>query len=277
VTFVPSHCTKYISGKKNTNSPKNQLRKEYFSLCKIFYSIKNIETNNYYKIPFVLYFYSMKLLLFLSSVILTVGCVENSADFLEPQPSGAKNLESFPKSLFGNYQNIVNNEKIIITDKLLIKSGAWEINASKHEIDTSSDFELLNDTLIDLKEKLKIPVIFRNDSVFGSMPWQDTVFVLSESSPLRKMKEFYILNNFTCDSIWKVARLEEVKNKGIVISIINSNKEIEALKRLTKLYEIELKNDTIVSYKLKPTQKEFKQMLNSKELFTDSEIYSIIH
>ena len=211
----------------------------------------------------------------LISLVLLTSCLENSPGFLEPQPADSKNLNSFPKKLHGKYR-IDDEENLTITKYSIMQWGSSPISMSMTEIDTNDMLVLKNDSLFDLESNERILVVTRNDSVFGTISWNDTAFYFSENFILRKLKTNYLLNEYTKDSIWKVVRLRCQKPNNIEFATISKKKELDELKKYTSLYNIELKNDTIVDYALKPTRKEFALMLSSDELFTDKEIYEKI-
>ena len=214
----------------------------------------------------------MKNLIVLLIPILLAGCLENSPGFLEPQPTDSKNLKAFPKKMRGDY-SMNEKENLSISQFMIIQWGMEDIDLSMAEIDSNSQLIIKNDTLYDIEDGEKIFVEIRNDSLFGSMYWSDTAFTISDINIIRKCDDFYLLNEYTKDSVWKVVRMKFDKTPKIEFATINKKNEAEELKKFTTLLNIEMKYDTIVDYRLKPTKEEFKQMLSSDNLFTDKEEY----
>lgn len=215
------------------------------------------------------------LIYLLLSIILLPSCLENSPAFLEPQPSEAKNLHSFPKKLRGSYR-IDEKENLSISKLSIIQWGTNTYSFSLAEIDTNELLILKNDSLYNLENDETMEVTIRNDSVFSIVNWKDTAFYISEKHILRKSKTHYILNESAKDSTWKVVRLQIIKPNKIELSTMDKKEELNIIKEYTTLYDVELKNDTIVNFSLKPTHKEFSLMLSSDKLFTEKEVYERI-
>ena len=203
-------------------------------------------------------------------VILCCSCVEKSVDFLEPQPANTKNIKQFSPELMGIYESLEGDSKMEIQKTCIIESGNYDIKLSKAELDTSKEFILKDNILFSTADNTQIAVQQRNDSVFGLVPWTDTAFLISQSNLLRKLKGYYFLNEYTSDTVWKVVRMK-LEDKVLLMATMNKKKEADEIKKYTTLYYVAMNNDTITSYKLKPSKKEFKKMVDSKLLFTDQQ------
>jgi hypothetical protein len=200
------------------------------------------------------------------------SCLENSPGFLEPQPAHTKNLKSFPRKLRGTYI-MDDQEKLIISKFMIEQLGKESIEMSLAEVDTSPELIIKNNKLVDLESRDEIPVIIKNDSVFGDIAWNDTTFQISNIHVLREYMNYYILNEFTSDSVWKVVRLRILQPGTIEFATIHKNRELEELRKITELHAVEMKNDTISNYLLNPSKEEFILMLSNENLFTDKETY----
>lgn len=214
----------------------------------------------------------MKNLIFILIPILLSSCLDNSPSFLEPQPTNTKNIKTFPKKICGDFSS-KDDENLTISRHMIVQWGIENIGLSQAEIDTNTNLYIKNDTLYNIEDENKTQIEIRGDSVFGLVNWSDTVFFLSNKHIARKCAGFYILNEYTKDSVWKVVRLKYSKIGEIEFALINKKKEINNIKTHTKLLNIEMKNDTIINYNLKPTKKEFIEMLSSDKIFTDKVYY----
>jgi hypothetical protein len=219
----------------------------------------------------------MKILPFiLVSLLLLSSCLENSPDFLEAQPTDSKNLKKFPRKLHGNFK-VDDDEVLTISKFMILQTGLENIEISLMEIDTNEALFIKNDTLFDSEEGDKIPIKILHDTAFGIYDWIDTAFHISDKNILRKFKGQFFLNEKQDDNLWKVVKLRLIKSDGsIEFATIHAKNEAEEVKNITPLIDIEAKNDTINHYKLKPTKKELRLLIQSTNTFTDKEVYKRI-
>jgi hypothetical protein len=202
--------------------------------------------------------------------------MENSPEFLEPQPADTKNLKSFPNKLRGNYQ-FEDDEILSISKYMIIQSGEEKVSVPLTEIDTSAELFIRNDTLYEKDDTKGVFVEVTNDTAFGSYLWIDTAFTLSNVNILRKIKGNYLLNEKQENKpTWKVVKMQLLKNRDLVFSTIDMKQEIDAIERCTHLINPQVKNDTITNFSLQPSKKEFLLMLESDSIFTDKQVYKMV-
>lgn len=202
-------------------------------------------------------------------IISFFGCRENareisSADFYfdVPQPDGKRELGAIPRKYRGEYiEESDMNRKLIINDKYIIsvKSGSAIIPKDALKDSLNEDFSYRNGKIYsglgvyDVTEK--------NDSLYLSVTFSDTLFALSASNKLKRLNGELILNRR--DSLfWKINILNLRKDTLHWWWNLNSKEDYIALKSVVK--NVTINADTTV-VNLQPTKKEFKKILNLTE------------
>ena len=214
----------------------------------------------------------MKQFYFILVALLVNACLDNSPEFLSPQPSDKKNLKQFPGKLRGKYY-IDRDKSLTIYRYHITQQRVEELKTSLNDISTDTNLFLKNDTLFDKASNEKVAVTLKNDSAFGYYEWIDTAFFISEKHLLRKYRKCYLLNERTKDSLWKVVKLEKTGNSEITFSVISMKAEAISVRKYTDLINPKIKKDTIVNFSLDPAKDEFIKMLSAEDLFTDKEVY----
>jgi hypothetical protein len=205
------------------------------------------------------------------SMIIIYSC-DYGILYEKPQPDNSIDLRTFPASLMGSFIDDSNKTLLQIDTLRIIKITRSEFAVSKAEIDTVADCKLEGDQLYvnDLNSYFPVKVI--NDSVFGKIEIPDTLFTLSKTNVLRKMKKDYFLSIGHKSGYWQVVRLRVHSDKLIEFSVIPLKVDYEILNHITPVRKIKDFNDSIEYYLISPSPYEFKTLLK-KGLFNQTEIY----
>jgi hypothetical protein len=202
---------------------------------------------------------TIKSLLILSCLIFA-GCSPTIL-FNSPQPEGKKDLYHFPARYLGEYEEI-GDSSIFVLEKYLIRERyPLDISAPRSEIDTSKEF-ILRDNIVYISETgEEVPVITRNDSIFGTYITYDTVFCITDENLLRKFKGYYFLNIMNDKEEWIVYKLKFEKDGRASLCDISKDDEIDGLKEITTIVEEQNDKGKVIKYIIKPEQEEFKQII----------------
>jgi hypothetical protein len=129
------------------------------------------------------------------------------------------------------------------------------------EIDTSQDV-ILEDNLLYVKESgERIPVTFRNDSVFGTLTTYDTTFFISDKGTLRKFKGYYFMNFKQDEDQWMVYKLKFTKDGSATLCGISKDEEIDQIKTIFTVEEIKNDKGEGQKYIIKPEKGDFKKLI----------------
>lgn len=207
------------------------------------------------------YFCLVGILLFLSA------CAPKNAQmvgisFNQPQPEGINNLKETPSSYIGSFYDKDSN--LLEVDKnYFILKYVWISKISKHEADTSKDCQIENQHIIIKSLNEKWPFTIKDDTLYMKHYYSDTLYNF-KSDIIRKFKGYLILNK-KYDDLWSV-QIVSIKSKEL--KILNFAPE-DIFEKLTKLSNAEVQTDEtkaiVVNRFLKPTRKQFENLLNYKD------------
>lgn len=194
-----------------------------------------------------------------------VAC-EDVVKFEEPQPVGKKGLNQIPGRLRGTYFSAsdstfltINKTQIIewvdIESRTLIDSLDIEIDSTKITGQTSDSIQI-SEGAYTLSFKF-LP----GDSVIVYYSYKYTIFEISHDHLLKRFKGHYFLNYRRTDNNWRVRRLT-LNNDDLSFSRIRVPEDITQLKEITEVQELKSDSVKVISYKLNPTRKELKRLMN---------------
>lgn len=202
-----------------------------------------------------------KSILFLISCCLIIAACSPTVLFNGPQPAGKKDLVQFPSRYWGEYETIEDSSVYLIEKYMIRQRNIIDINVPRTEIDTSKDVILEGNILYVKETGEKVPVTFRNDSVFGTMTTYDTTFFISDKGILRKFKGNYFLNFKQDKDQWMVYKLKFDKNGTATACGISKDDELDQIKEITTVEEIKNEKGEDVKYIIKPEKGDFKKLI----------------
>jgi len=203
--------------------------------------------------------------IFLISLFL-LGCSDNTVYFDKAQPENVKDLNQFPKSYLGNYED--GNTKILTIEKnLIIEKYTYSYVYTKNEIDSNQNYIIKNDYILDKESNKKLLYKNLNDTFIIQETFIDTIFKISEYNVIRKFKGNLILN-YNNNDLWRVEILSLEKK----VLHHRSFTTTEIFNKLSKISDNQVITDSTqtdtLKMILKPTKKEFKEMLDYRDSLT---------
>ncbi|WKL48244.1 hypothetical protein Q1W71_00405 [Flavobacterium pectinovorum] len=190
--------------------------------------------------------------------------------FENPQPINDSELNSFPSKFKGLY---IGKDSIFIRieESRILREYYYKFKVHRQKMDSlRSEYDLVDGDLITKDTKDKFKVYKKGDSIELVKKNIDTLFRLSYNQKLKRINRQLVLN--TRDSVfWKIRIISLEKNilrfKDIYLP--------EDLKKLDSLTAIKGKMLDSLSYLIKPTRREFKNILKLKHFGGDRE-YKIV-
>jgi hypothetical protein len=201
-----------------------------------------------------------KILMFILSCLIITACSPTIL-FNSPQPANKRDLVQFPPRYLGEYIK-TEDSSFTVLEKYLVKEQYFsDIKAPRSEIDTSKKFILRDDMVYIPETGEEVPVIFKNDSVFGKYITYDTIFHISDENILRKFKGYYFMNIRNDEEEWAVYKLKFSKDGKVSFCGISEEDEIDRLKELTTILEEKNDKGEVIKYIIKPEKGDFKQII----------------
>ena len=186
--------------------------------------------------------------------------------FESPQPDNDVELDRFPHKFRGIYKNEDSTFLKIDEDRIIATYFA-KYKIHKSEIDSmKSDYLIFKNKIIRKDSKQSIYMSSKGDSLELTEVYLDTIFRFSYNQKVKRINGQLILS--TRDSIfWDIEFLSLEKNRLKFKNIYLP----DDLKKLDSVTSIKAKMIDSMSYLIKPTRKEFKNILKIKNLGYDQE------
>lgn len=216
-----------------------------------------------------------KIILLIVVVSLIISCKKADAAeeyeglvfyFENPQPVNDFEMNSFPSKFKGLYIN-PDSTFLRIDDNRIYKEYYFKFRIHKQKLDSlKSEFDVVDGKLIFKDMKYKFDVFKKGDSIELSRKEIDTLFRLSYNQKVKRIDGHLVLS--TRDSFfWKIQIVSLEKNV-LKFKRIYLPKDLQKLDSVTA---IKAKILDSLSYMIKPTRKEFKNILKIKNLGDESE------
>jgi hypothetical protein len=214
----------------------------------------------------------LKQIIIVTSLALFSACGP-SITFEEAQPANTKALSKFPKNVQGNFISEDQASIVTISDDIVLRAYDYTVKTAKDSLPFM--LHLRHDTLFSNEGEGSVfatNVKIAGDSIITDVRYTDTLFMITDSSVLKKFKGHYFLNErFRADGnaySWSVRKLS-VEKGVLTITEIGSQKDLDDLRAITEI------TDTTAT-KFAPTRKQFKQFLETKD-DGDGEKFTRIH
>lgn len=221
-----------------------------------------------------------KIFLILTLIVISSSCkkADAAADydgvkfyFENPQPINDSELNSFPSKFKGLYRSKDSTFLRIEEDRIL-REYFLKFRVHRKEMDSlKSEYNLVDGKLItsDTKDKFDIKVV--GDSIELFQKIEDTLYRLSYNEKVKRINGQLILS--TRDPLfWQIEMISLEKNVLKFKSIYLP----QDLQKLNSITAIKGKMLDSLSYLIKPTRKEFKNILKIKNLGNDREYTKVL-
>lgn len=214
-----------------------------------------------------------KLFLFLfATAVMGCDAKYESVDFLEPQPGESKNESAFNRKYRGTYNGEDGSKLFILEDKI-VRKKIHNILFSRADVDSTFPGNRNNDEELKMyieNQDMKLLKI-SGDSILAQHQDIDTIFKISENQLCRSLKGSYFLNYNYGEGRWKVQRLDLEKNR-LSLSMIMPDDSLFHLLPVEEKTIIKNDSGEIVTYQMKPTQKELKKLIKDNA-FEEFEVW----
>nr|WP_315220963.1 hypothetical protein [uncultured Flavobacterium sp.] len=185
--------------------------------------------------------------------------------FTDPQPLNDSELNGFPSKFRGLYEN--DSTFIRIEEDRILKEYFYKSRFHKKFLDSlKQDYNVLGNQIIDNQTNEKLDLYTKGDSLEIVKKNIDTLFRFSYNQKAKRINGQLVLS-FRDSIFWTIRTISLEKN-------ILRLKDIYLPEDLTKLDSVTTTKGKMldsISYLIKPTRKEFKNILKIKHLGTDFE------
>jgi|GEM_PF-343070 len=201
--------------------------------------------------------------LFLFACLISISSCLPEFYFEEPQPHQKKNQKKFKKDYRGTYICLLDSSTLFILEDKIIQQQSFSAKMLQSDIDSIEQIELKDGFIYSSHLKKPIPTTLKEDTVLFDWIIDTTFFEIAEGQLLRHFKGYYFLNYIDTNKLWTVKTLFLDEEDQLSIgSLFFAKAEIEAIKEITKATPIYNSAGKITNYKLRPTRKELKKILD---------------
>lgn len=210
--------------------------------------------------------------LILALVIITVSCRKADAImcdgcltfyFENSQPANDSELNGFPSKFKGLYEN--DSTYIRIEEDRILKEYFYKSRIHKNFLDSlKQDYNVVGNQIIDKQTNEKLDLYTKGDSLEIVKKNIDTLFRFSYNQKAKRINGQLVLS-FRDSIFWRIRTISLEKN-------ILRLKDIYLREDLVKLDSVTTTKGKMldsISYLIKPTRKEFKNILKIKHLGID--------
>ena len=192
--------------------------------------------------------------------------------FDQPYPIGEDDLTTIPKAYQGSF--ICESDSALLTiaeNDVTIKKENYFLLPLKY-VEERDDCNIDGNEMFVSGRQECIPVEFVNDSIVrGYVVEYDTLFVMGEESVARMYNGHVVLSRELKDDQWGVSLLSLESNGDIVYRAMTDKTKIRNVGEITKMENITVKGDKNDRYKIRPTMKQFDELLQDEKIFIDCE------
>ncbi|MEM9547651.1 MAG: hypothetical protein AAGA77_16845 [Bacteroidota bacterium] len=192
--------------------------------------------------------------------------------FDQPYPLGEDDLIELPSKYTGTFI-CESDSNLLIIDKheITLKKENFFLMPLK-DVEERPDCTIDGDEMYVEGREECIPLEFVNDSIVkGFVEEYDTLFVMSKGSVARMYNGHVVLSKEMRDGQWAVSLLSLEENSDVTYRAITDKTKIKNIGRITAMENITTTEDKNERYKIKPTMKQFDELLQDKKVFIECE------
>ena len=197
--------------------------------------------------------------LFICALLVLLSGCDARVRFESPQPEGGNDFQFIPEKLHGTYWSGSDSTFLLIDSQQIIEKTEIPFKVHKHEVDSTEGFAIEDDQLVDIDRGLKIDIEFEGDSITGSLIWEDTLFTFSKQHKLRGFKGHFFINRSKGD-YWIVEKMTLQRGGRLSLSGI-SPEDMDKIKEITEVVEVESRSGKVVAYRLQPSRRELRKIV----------------
>jgi len=195
--------------------------------------------------------------------------------FDQPYPIDGEDLVEIPLAYQGTF--------ICESDSSLLTIAARDITVRKEnyfllpvkDIEQREDCNIQGNEMYVSGRAECIPLEFVSDSlVKGFVIEYDTLFVMAEGSVARMYQGHVILSQELKDGEWAISLLSLENNADVKYRAITDKTKIKTISRITPMENITVESDKKDRYKIRPTMKQFDELLHNEKVFIECEYLS---
>ena len=202
---------------------------------------------------------------------LMISC-DPAVVFNSPQPEGVEIQDNFDPEFRGTFMCESDSSIVVVDTHIVYKRHWYDFAIPKERVEEDPNIIRSGDLLY-IKDKGKCAIYkVQNDSIFGSLPLTDTLFMMDgKTHVLKSYKGHQILSLKMNEGKYEVAVLSLDEDLNIQLKYATLPGELEQLEQITPVEDIS--HDEVEQYMIRPTRMEFDEILRQEIVFETCEYF----
>jgi hypothetical protein len=208
--------------------------------------------------------------IFIMLCIVTVVSCTPPVVFDQAYPSDKENLKSIPKQYQGAFICESDSALVVITDHIITLHREHFFNTKIKYVEEREECKIVDDKMYVSGRLECIPITMVNDSmVRGTFQETDTLFFMEKGSVARLYKGHLVINQEIKHKEWAISLLSPENGGDITYKAITEKTKIKNVSKVTHTTEITVNKGKKPRYKIRPTMKEFDELLTDDKVFIE--------
>ena len=205
-------------------------------------------------------------------LLIFIGGCTPPVVFEQPYPTDKPNLAGIPQEYQGAFICESDSSLVIIAERDITVHKSHYFRTQLSRVDQRDDCRIENDKMYIAGREECIPLSIVSDSVVqGVFHEVDTLFVMSSKSVARYYEGHLVISQELQTVEWAVSLLSRQLGGDVTYRAITDKTSIKEVKRITQATDITRSTDKKPRYRVKPTMREFEDLLKSQKVFVECE------
>lgn len=198
--------------------------------------------------------------------------------FDQPYPIGEEDLIEFPELYTGSFICESDSALLLIQKNEIVIRKENYFKLPLKYVEEREDCNIEGEEMYVSGRAECIPLEFVNDStVQGIVVEHDTLFSMGDKAVARMYHGHLVLSQEIEDFEWAVSFLSLEKNSDIVYRAITDKTKVAEVGKVTAMEDITTKEDKNNRYKIKPTMKQFDELMHHEKVFVECEYLTRVY
>jgi hypothetical protein len=192
--------------------------------------------------------------------------------FDQAYPPNQEDLKSIPEFFQGAFICESDSALLLISKNYISLHQTHYFNTDMKYIEQREDCKIVDDKIYVTGREECIPITIVNDSlVRGSYTDTDTLFMIQKGSVARIHNGHLVINQELKPREWSISLLTPELGGDITYKAITDKSKIKSIAKVTRMADITTENDDSPRYKVRPTMKEFDELLAADNILIECE------
>ncbi len=204
-------------------------------------------------------------------IVIVMSCTPPVV-FDQAYPSDQEDLKSIPKQYQGAFICESDSALVIISDSSITLHREHYFNTKIKYVEEREECKIVDDKMYVSGRLECLPISMVNDSmVRGTFQETDTLFIMEQGSVARLYNGHLVINQKIKHREWAISLLSPEDGGDLTYKSITEKTKIKNVAKVTHTTDIKVNKGKKPRYKVRPTMKEFDELLTDDKVFIECE------